>query len=129
MTEKQWEMALGHVKRVSQNAQLKFIQIKYLHHTYLMSHRLQKIFPGTVSVCPHCVHIDAMFLYMVWECTVLAQTWHQVMEHISGVVDVQLPPDPLLRLMGITKWTKCTIQYMQLLNLAAVLFKQLIAMT
>ncbi|KAJ1124879.1 hypothetical protein NDU88_003326 [Pleurodeles waltl] len=62
---------------------------------------------------------------MVYECMPLALLLTQVMAHISKMVGVPLPPDPLSCLQEITTHTK---YYLRMVDLVLVLFKHLVAM-
>lgn len=63
ITDKAWDQIIGHPKRVSRNARLKFIQSMILHRAYLTPHKIHRMFPEAQHQFPHCKADEADFLH------------------------------------------------------------------
>lgn len=69
-----------------------------------MNARLPKIYPNTSDSCSRCKRSLANHTHMFWSCLNLTDFWHQFFDSL-GVFDMELSPEPLAALFGVSPLT------------------------
>ena len=127
LTDTQWMQATAQVKHISRNMGFHFTQFNYLHRTYLMSHRIARMYPTAPDTCPHCSAPGADFMYMIWDCTIIKDAWEEVINITSEIVEVPAPDTPESCLLGIRARPKGCKYRNRFIDLPMALYKRQIA--
>lgn len=88
----------GNVNSCSINARHRLIQFKILHRLHYSKTRLHRIFPETSPICDKCQCAEADLLHSFWASVFFF--------FFPKLFDVQLDPDPILILIGLSGQSK-----------------------
>lgn len=100
LTQDKWLDILAGCGKYVREARGKFTQYKILHrkyHTPVRLHRMKLLKDNEFWKCKTRV---VTFLHCMWECTLVAQFWVEVVDFLSGWSGLTIPLSPFMCLLG-----------------------------
>lgn len=98
----QWEEGLENVNKCSYNARHCLIQFKVLHRLHFSKERLHKIYPDVSPICDKCSLAEDTLSHSLVFCSKVQKYWTDIFDLMSRIIQVQLKPDPLTFILGIS---------------------------
>ena len=102
ITGETWGECLCNASRCSINVRDILIQFKVIHRLHYTKSRLHKMFPAVSPICGKCKIYEGTLLHSLWSCPKIQPFWEKIFDFLSGASDINLKPDPLIRILGAT---------------------------
>lgn len=122
-----WEESLEYIHDCSINARHCLIQFKILHRLHFSKTKLHKIFPEVSPLCDKCESMEATLSHSYALCPKLQYYWVEIFRFLSVILKVQIEPDPILIILGISEeLRKLNVAQQRLLAYGLIAAKKLI---
>lgn len=122
-----WEECLEHIHDCSINTRHCLIQFKILHRLHYSKVKLHKIFPDISPLCEKCECAEATLSHSYALCHKLQKYWGDIFNFLSRILEVQIIPDPVLIILGISdELLKLNVAQQRLLSYGVITAKKLI---
>ncbi len=126
ITDDQWGDILNLVHSSSICARHGLLQCKVLYRAHLTNAKLAKKFPDRSDACHRCKQSPANHLHMFWSCPQLTDFWSNVFDTLNNALNIDLDPNPLTVLFGISSRPDLTISSRQVIAFTTVLARRAI---
>ena len=124
-----WQSSLEQVHGCSLNARHCLIQFKVIHRIHYSKVRLHNIYPDVSPICEKCELADADLLHSFALCTKLQDFWVDIFNLLSRIFEVQIQPDPMLVIFGVSEALRTlNVAQQRLLSYGLITAKKLILM-
>lgn len=122
-----WEECLEYIHECSINTRHCLIQFKILHRLHYSKVKLHKIFPDVSPLCEKCECSEATLSHSYALCHKLWNYWGDIFNFLSRILEVQINPDPVLIILGISdELLKLNVAQQRLLSYGVITAKKLI---
>lgn len=124
-----WDSSLEQVHTCSLNARHRLIQFKVLHRIHYSKVKLHNIFPEVSPLCDKCKSTEADLLHSFALCAKLQDFWADIFRLFSKIFKVQIQPEPVLIILGISDLLRSLrVTQQRLLSYGLITAKKLILM-
>ena len=106
LAEDIWKESLEYIHTCSINTRHCLIQFKILHRLHYSKEKLHKIFPNISPQCDKCNAADATLLHSYALCPNLQNFWIEIFRLFSRILEVEIDPDPVLVILGVSEGLK-----------------------
>lgn len=96
------------------------LQCKVLYRAHLTNAKLAKNFPKRSDACHRCKQSPANHLHMFWSCPRLTDFWSDVFDTLNNALNIDLDPNPLTVLFGISSRPNLTVSVCQVIAFTTV---------
>ena len=100
--DESWNCALQSINSSIFCAKLGIIQFKVLHRVHLSKARLAKMYSNDDTFCDRCHNTPANLTPMFCSCPPLANYWLSIFHFLLESLNVDLQPNPLTAIFGIS---------------------------
>ncbi|MEE6523628.1 hypothetical protein FKM82_022616 [Ascaphus truei] len=100
LEDDEWDRIIQAAAKSSICTTLKENAYKVLMRWYYTPTRLAKFVKGYSPLCPKQCGEAADLRHMLWSCTKVAPIWEQIRDWIQRILDLEIPLDPWLFLLG-----------------------------
>lgn len=100
-----WDQILQSVQLVSLSLTHRVTQLFILNKACCNPELLHRVGRRENSECVRCAQSPGSVMHLFWRCSRLNRHWQEVLDMLNHVYDIELPPDPVLCLLGYVNIT------------------------
>ena len=125
----EWERACFQAQTQTINTKSRLILYKWLLRTYITPVKLHHFDNKNSDKCYKCKSETGTLFHCLWECPIIQQFWHEVLNHSSKLIGCNIPVDAKICLLHIyPKNLKLHPNNIHLLNICLTQAKRVVAM-